>query len=254
MLELIGVIEMNIAIISDIHGNIEALKKTIEDIEQKGVDRYIILGDLVAQGPYPEEVLNLVNNLNTIGIVCGNHDYYLAYKIFDNPNEKILGKSVKDDKLAELIQNEKWCMKEIGDVGMKFLRKLPKYFTYWLKDTKLCFCHASPWDYEVAPRVGCFDIIKKIEEEVNSTIYFSGHTHIPHLIKSEKITFVNPGSVGLPFDGDIRASYCIISDERPDKPMFYKVKYDVGNVIHALNKRKVPLGTLTIRRLKTGRI
>ena len=70
---------MKIAIISDIHGNLEALKATIKDIEKKQVDQIICLGDTIAKGIHPHECIKLIKEKCHI-VIQGNTDEYFSKK------------------------------------------------------------------------------------------------------------------------------------------------------------------------------
>ncbi len=246
---------MRIGVLSDIHGNKDALEQVIQDSASKGVENYIILGDFFSQGPFPKDVLDIVKTLPVICMIMGNHDYYIANKVFDNPAGKILGKSVNAPQLAELIENERWCMNEIREEGIEFLRKLQTTYTYNISQREVYFCcHAQPLDYETAPSSNSI-ITPNLEETLVSSVYYlSGHTHIPHFIKEKHMIFINPGSIGMPFDGDTKASYCIISTVKPTELEFYRIDYNINKVINDLERRKVPLSKQTIRRLKTAQI
>ena len=70
---------MRIAVISDIHGNFEALKATLKDIEKRNVDEIICLGDIIAKGVHPKECIDLIKKKCKI-VIQGNCDYHFARK------------------------------------------------------------------------------------------------------------------------------------------------------------------------------
>jgi predicted phosphodiesterase len=277
----------NIAIISDIHGNAEALMKVVEDAERQQVKTFVILGDLFVHGPSPERVYEIVKDLQVRYWIMGNHDYYIAKGLIDKPDAIILGKPVKEKKnekgksndqiFADLIDNMHWWREKIGkDKCMKFFSKFKSIATHKQdqgRQQQLIFSHALPWDYEKAPDTQDLAIISRLEEEIrhssyiyhqpeeqpDSFIYISGHTHIPHYIprlkaKEKNIYFINPGSVGLPWDGNRKASYCILSEDEPGVPYFRRVVYDINSVIEKLGSRRVPLNYDTKRRLQEALI
>jgi predicted phosphodiesterase len=254
--------------------------KVVEDAERQEVKTFVILGDLFVHGPSPEKVYEIVKDLRVSYWIMGNHDYYIAKGLIDNPDAIILGKPIKEKekdtekKFAELIENMHWWRKRIGkDECMKFFSKFKSIALHKQDQAQLIFCHAMPWDYEKAPDAQDLMITSKLAEEIwhssyiyqpgekpDYFLYISGHTHIPHYIpqlkgKENKIYFVNPGSVGLPWDGNRKASYCILQEEEePRVPYFRRVDYDVNSVIEALYARDVPLKDDTKRRLQEALI
>ena len=77
---------MRIAVFSDIHGNLEALKEILKDIEKENIDDIICLGDVIGLGPNSSECLDLIIK-NNIKLVLGNHElYYLLKNLFDIPH------------------------------------------------------------------------------------------------------------------------------------------------------------------------
>ena len=99
---------MRIAIISDIHGNLEALKSTLQDIEKRNIDKIICLGDTIAKGVHPKECLELVKE-NCEVVVQGNTDRYFS---IEYKNMKEL--PVQEQILIMLRQNLKcFCQVKI---------------------------------------------------------------------------------------------------------------------------------------------
>lgn len=104
---------MRIAIISDIHGNLEALKSTLQDIEKRNIDKIICLGDTIAKGVHPKECLELVKE-NCEVVVQGNTDRYF---------------SIEYRNMEELPVQEqeriKWNQSLITEEDRKYLLTLP---------------------------------------------------------------------------------------------------------------------------------
>ena len=90
---------MRIAIISDVHGNLEALKATIQDIEKRNVDKIICLGDTIAKGVHPSECIKIVKEKCDV-VLQGNTDYY-----FSKEHENIKDLPVQEQKRIEWNQS-----------------------------------------------------------------------------------------------------------------------------------------------------
>lgn len=242
---------MRIAILSDIHGNNDALSAVIEDAERKRVDHYLLLGDIFSFGPSPNEVLNIVESLPIINSIIGNHDQYLRDRIFLNPSKKIMGQSVTDPSLKILIECEEWCMDNIGQKGDAYLSRMQTLHSTQINNERILFVHATPGDVESAPSKETIFSMLELADQYNCSIYVSGHTHIPHSIRINGKHFINPGSVGLPWDGNKRASYCIINLDDEELTVEYtRVKYNIKHTINQLIQRKVPYRDITIKRLE----
>jgi predicted phosphodiesterase len=159
----------------------------------------VILGDLFVHGPSPEEVFEIVKDLPVRYWIMGNHDYYIAKGLIDNPDEVLLGKPVKekniDQKFAELIESMHWWREKIGkNKCIEFFSKFKSIAIHKQNQAELIFCHAMPWDYENAPNTQDLAVTSKLEEGIRHSsyiyepeeqpdhfIYISGHTHIFHI-------------------------------------------------------------------------
>jgi len=247
------------AIISDIHANVEALQAVLADIDARGIKRMICLGDVVGYGPNPLECMDLVMQRCEFSLM-GNHDFAIFYEPANfNPaaeNASFWTRAQFDADPDVGRRNNRW----------RYLGSMP---TRMAGDRFVCF-HGSPRkpvneyvfaaDIYSAPAkmAAIFDRIQHL--------CFVGHTHVPGVFVPDpdfyapeemdnryKITderaMINVGSVGQPRDRNPNASYVILTDEAVD---FIRVPYDVETV----SKRvlEIPelddyLGT----RLKEGR-
>src|SRR5512137_1398996 len=120
---------MRIAIISDIHSNLESLEKALALIGEKEIDKIVCLGDIVGYGANPNECLELLMN-TTQYVVLGNHDEAAAdLETLDDFNTFA--------KIAAI-----WTNRQLTDGNKEFIRKLP----YTLEMEGLLFTHASPFE------------------------------------------------------------------------------------------------------------
>lgn len=227
------------AIISDIHGNLEALTTVLKDIDQRNVDRVICLGDIIGYGPNPLECLDLVMQRCDFAMM-GNHDFAVLYEptSFNTTAEQAAfwtRRQFEAEPDAELRQ------KRYEYLGNLLVRK-------WEKGT--LFVHASPRrpineyifpDDVVSAPNKMTSIFDRIEHRC-----FVGHTHVTGVFTDEPDFYppsdlgdaykwtddekvvVNPGSVGQPRDRDPRASYALMTDEQVS---FVRLEYDVMAVV-----------------------
>lgn len=218
---------MRYAIISDIHGNRQALNVVLTDIRSNRIDCIICLGDIVGYGPSPKETVeNCYQYVNYF--VLGNHDAAVAGKIStENFNDN-----------AKFLIN--WTLSRLEEGHKKFLSSA----SLLLKGKDFRCAHGS------LKNPGRFSYILEEDEAREEfagfpeKLAFVGHSHVPGLfvigdsgnphwleptnfnLEDEKRYIVNVGSVGQPRDDDVRASYCIYDQERGDV-LFRKIPFDI---------------------------
>ncbi len=190
---------MRILLVSDIHGNWQALQAIKEEF-----DICLFLGDLVDYGPEPTPCIEWVRKHAAYG-VRGNHDHGAAQKIssMGQMGFRYLT-AVTRPLTVEALSNE----------DRIYLSKLPLTQYLTLDGKRYLLCHATPWDpmEEYAPPDLAFWAPRL--EGLNVDYVCVGHTHIPYTLKVGATTIINPGSVGLPRDGDPRAAYAIIENNQ----------------------------------------
>lgn len=215
---------MQLAIISDIHSNLEAFKAVLKDIKKRKIKKIYCAGDIVGYGANPEECIDLIKE-NKITSVMGNHDLCCAnlQKIewFNEYGQK-----------AALYQNKILTLK-----NKKFLLKLPKI----IKKENLFIVHGSPINplYEyIFPEISAWDL-REFFNLTKKPILIMGHTHVPFIQKFKNKLVINPGSVGQPRDANPKASYCIL-DTKNLKAKIIKISYNIDIAANKILKAKLP--------------
>lgn len=221
-----------IAIISDIHGNLEALEAVLADIKQRNITEIYCLGDIVGYGPNPRECIDMVIDFPLC--LLGNHDQGALFdpEGFNAGAERAIFWTRKMLESGDPRKNERrW----------EFLGELPRM----KRDGDYLFVHGSarnPLNEYVFPE----DIYNQRKMErifaLVDKYCFQGHTHIPgvfsenlnfvapteidgHYQLGEQKVLVNVGSVGQPRDGDPRSCYVLL--DRDNKTLeFIRVDYD----------------------------
>jgi len=227
------------AVISDIHGNLTALKKYFDEIELLGVDRTVCLGDVVGYNPWPNECIDLLKR-HGIPTIMGNHDRVAA---------GIQEPVYFNDFAREAIL---WTRDTLTEKNRDYLRVLPEQMTV---DKKYLLVHGSiidPDEYILTP-VAAARNIKAMQDSNDVTICFFGHTHTVSCFSSAETSdllqvppevslvdgrayLINPGSIGQPRDGDSRASF-LIFDEEEKRVEFHRFRYDIDSVLMELNRQ-----------------
>ncbi len=176
-----------IAIISDIHGNSWALRAVLDDIQDRGIEDIINLGDSLYGPLDPRGTFNLLDK-NKIISIAGNQDR----NILENLN------STSEVSTMEYVKSQ------IDNDAVTWLKKLP--FQLIHKSDIYC-CHASPENDSayLLENLQADHIAIKSDEEIDEIlknieqkIILCAHSHVPRTVKTSKKTIINPGSVGLP--------------------------------------------------------
>ena len=189
-----------IAIISDIHGNITALRAVLEDIESRGINKIYCLGDYVLKSCHSDLVIDLVREKCDI-LLKGNCDSVIT--------------------APDIPKGRFWTRDLIGEERAAFLRNLPISYDFYMSGYLIRLFHASPFalDYifnpmfsnkntiysgqEITDPMDMFkntDFIGKKDSDPIPDIVGYGHIHTPNLVRVRNKTIFNPGSVSIPIE------------------------------------------------------
>ena len=188
---------MKIVIVSDIHGNYDALSALPESY-----DELWVLGDLVNYGPEPKEVVDFVRHRATL-VVRGNHDQCIGYA--DDPRCSL--------RFREMAEATRWFSAAVVTREQKaYLRSLPLQTNCTRPETRFYLCHATPSDPLYEYRSASSDKWADECVHMHADVILVGHTHIPFIRSFNGQTVVNPGSLGQPKTGKPDACYAVWED------------------------------------------
>jgi diadenosine tetraphosphatase ApaH/serine/threonine PP2A family protein phosphatase len=247
---------MRYLILTDIHGNLEALDACLGHAAARGYDRALVLGDLVGYGADPNGVIERVQSLSPLAIVRGNHDK-VACGLEPADGFNVVARSAV-----------RWTFDTLTEEHRGWLAALPK--GPHAVDDLVEICHGSPFD-EDAYIFDELDAARALKEASRPVCLF-GHTHFPavfalsgelldaarpggsdHLeltIVEGAKHLVNPGAVGQPRDGDPRAAYAIV-DEDAGRIELIRVQYPVEAAQEKIIRAGLP--EVLAQRLAVGR-
>lgn len=218
---------IRIAVISDIHSNLEALKEVLKDMGK--VDDIVNAGDIVGYGPSPNECVSVVKGVRMKNVL-GNHD--LA-AVDDSPR----GFNPYASAAIHYTHGK------LSDESTGFLSSLPSSAAFDLEEVKVCVYHGSPRDpinEYVFPSVPQ-ELCRHFLEMTGADLLVLGHTHVPMIFRIGKRVVINPGGVGQPRDRDNRASYMIVEiDGDRIKVEQRRAAYDVDGVAKKMVKEGLP--------------
>ncbi len=238
-----------VAIISDVHANLEALTAVLKETEALGVKRVFFLGDAVGYGPDPDSCVEIIREQCQYA-VAGNHDW------------AVLGLTPLDYFNTDAREAAEWTASVITEQTRQYLRSLP--LSCSLSKEGLFLVHSTPkdpsaWNYILS----LYDAEKNFQY-FEERICFVGHSHRPFIIErlpsqemvihSESVRFrascrymINVGSVGQPRDGDPRACFLLLSEERAE---LRRVPYDLRVTQQKMKRQGLP--QFLIQRLERG--
>ncbi|MDD3715337.1 MAG: metallophosphoesterase family protein [Atribacterota bacterium] len=197
---------MKIAVLSDIHSNLPALKAVLRDIENLQPDKMICLGDLVGYAPFPNEVVSIIQSLN-IPVIMGNYDQGVGNDLDD------CGCAYRTDEERRLgVISIEWTKKMTTSENKRYLRNLLPRYQLTHGSYQLLFVHGSPRrinEYLFPDRPDENLVHTMMNESAN--VLICGHIHRPFSRKVQDVWFINDGSVGRPKDGDWRAGWVLLT-------------------------------------------
>jgi predicted phosphodiesterase len=221
---------LKLGIISDVHGNLEALEAVVGFLRGKGAVRFVCCGDIVGYGPDPNRCIEIVRELDCLCVV-GNHDY------------AVTGKISLDGFNSSASRAVLWTRPLLSESNRLYLESLP----FTAEEGPFFVVHSAPsapgaWEYVLTAREAARQMA-----HFAGRVCLAGHSHQPFAvervpegrvrvirngsfdIRPAAKYFINAGSVGQPRDGDPRAC-CLLYDDGTKWMTYFRVPYDVPSV------------------------
>ena len=228
---------MKVVVISDIHGNLEALNKVLEYIDKLEEEKRVVcLGDIVGYGPDPAECFKIVESL-TDKICLGNHEDAILDTSYDYQINRHARESIR------------WTRGILDEERKEAIKKLPLR----IEEDNILYVHASPddpmlWRYITNAGNAYSSLI-----EMKHSLCFVGHSHIPGVYAYQKIqkdnkkvviskegkTIVNIGSVGQPRDSSPKLSFAVFDDDNWEVEII-RLEYDYHKTMAKIKKANLP--------------
>ncbi len=220
---------MKVILCADIHANLPALSAVLKAAAKITYDELWCLGDVVGYGPFPNECVGLIRQ-KAARVIGGNHDLKAIA-----PQAYASGQAYKDFVFA-------WTHRVLAPAMAAYLRSLPLTMDVHVEGQHILLAHGSPQGV----RDGLFadtplSRLKALAQRYPANAILVGHTHDAFVRKAAAVTFINPGSVGRPFDADARAAFMVL-DIMPKGITVerHRVAYDVSTVVGEMRRQGFP--------------
>jgi predicted phosphodiesterase len=226
-----------LACLYDIHGNLPALDAVLADAEAQGASRYVLGGDYALFGGWPAETVARLRELENATWIRGNGERWTAHP------EEAPPYLVRDGAIA-------FTRAALGDELVGAMGDIAAL----AHDRDALVCHGSPpSDVRSFLPVAADDEAELLDGVRHRRVIF-GHTHLPfrRISSVRGIELVNPGSVGMPFDGDVRAAYAFV--EPHGAVEHRRVAYDVAAAVARVRSVGEPWCDVVARRLEAARM
>ncbi|MDQ2907415.1 MAG: metallophosphatase family protein [Chloroflexota bacterium] len=227
---------MQLAVISDMHGNCFALDHVLADIRQQGIDQIVCLGDAIQGGAQPAQTLKRLRELNC-PVVLGNADAWLLTGEETSPHEQ-----TNEQQLAVRA----WSLAQLSESDITFMQQfLPTIEMQLDAGQKLLCFHGSPHSFDdiILPTTPD-DTVRQFLGGYDATLLTGGHTHTQQLRRIGNAWYFNPGSISLAYNWerskeqlrvDPWADYAIISAEGANFGITFRhVPFDVDELAHII--------------------
>ncbi|MCP4684760.1 MAG: metallophosphoesterase family protein [bacterium] len=242
---------MRLALISDIHSNLEALEAVLADLDAQKADKIVCLGDVVGYGSDPIACLEIVERTCDIKLM-GNHEF------------GVLGLLSMDTLNQYARHSMDWTKKQLTDREISIVSE----YDLEARCEDACLVHASPYEPDKWHYILSEHEAQAGFEKAEQKLTFFGHTHLPMIFSQstdgnirckaghsfdpdeESRYLVNVGSVGQPRDNDPRACY-VIYDSSEAAVTYHRVTYDLKAAQTKMTLAELP--TMLIERLSVGR-
>jgi putative phosphoesterase len=219
---------MRLAVLADVHGNGDALRAVLADLDERGgADRILILGDIMLLGPDPGQVVGLLMARDAVGIY-GNTDQFLLHT--DWPAFEPQSEEDRADRTLCL-----WALKQLDGQAEAWMRALPFKRELEVDGQRLLLVHGSPRsERDVIKADTPDDAVREMIAGVRADLLLFGHTHEALDRVVDGVRLVNPGSVGYPQGEEGTARYVRLAWDGEWQVEFRLVHYDVERTIARL--------------------
>lgn len=239
-----GAVEL--AVLTDIHGNSLALDAAISDAQGVGATDWLVLGDVAAMGNDPVGTIERLERLDLLAAIRGNTDRYVLTDTGPfPPTSELLLEPALVDQMVQIAASLAWTKGSLtSTIGLGWLSAMTPRHELSLPDgTSVCAVHASI-DADDGPGItpeASDDEMESLFGSAQCDVVLGGHTHVATDRLLGDLRLVNPGSVSNCIGPDKRAAYLLIhSDEHGHEIEHRRVDYDIDEAIRRTRASGIP--------------
>lgn len=244
---------MRIAVLSDIHGNADALDAALADLSQRPVDHVVCLGDAIQGGPQPAAVVARLRDLGC-PVVMGNADAYLL------TGEDSGAEPTTDARQRQLDAVRAWSLAQLSEADRAFIAAFMPTVAVPLAPGRQLLCyHGSPHSFDdVLLPLTPDDVFQHALDPHEGTFFTGGHTHVQFVRHFARTFHFNPGSVGFAwrhgqppdaFRADPWAEYAIFTADGDGVALeFRRVPFDAARYRRVIRESGMPHAALSAER------
>jgi predicted phosphodiesterase len=212
---------MRVAVISDTHGDLDALNAVLADLDRQEVDEVLVAGDTAQGGPHPREVVDLLRERGW-PVVLGNADEIIT--------ELAAGRPAKEPLRQVQIDRANFSIDQLGPERIEFLASLPMSVrTEDGAGRSLVVVHAAPWDNQHVLGVDSPEAeAERAVREAGATVVAHGHIHSPYQRRVGDAVLLSVGAVAMSGDADPRPAYSIVALGDVIEVEVRRIDYDGG--------------------------
>ena len=225
---------MRIGIISDLHSNPDALQAVFNKFDELGVQKMLLLGDVIGIGHRSEDCVQLLMTRKDklLGAVRGNHEDYLLVAL-----PQYAHKGLKDPINPEVLRHFKWNHAQLSESSIEFLKSFGHEQTIEIDDAKIFITHypqETDNTYRQYIAMPNFTECEELFAGHDADIYLFGHTHFLEEVSENGKHYINPGSVGCPIRTNSASAGILDIENGEIKYQRIDALYDIEKVIHEI--------------------
>lgn len=227
---------MKVALIGDVHANLPALEAVLDHAYKQDIQAVWNVGDLVGYGAFPEQVIQRLREENVLSTIGDYDNQVLRFK---KRRERW-----RKSKPLEEYRTLEWTYGQLTKKSRKYLRFLSQEMRMRIKGHRVLLTHRCPGPSEPP------SALTTLAREADADLIVCGRSHKPWSRHKGGTWFINPGSVGLPVDGDPRAGYALLQiGTEGCSVKHHRVEYDVESIVAAIQDSSLPASFADIFRL-----
>jgi predicted phosphodiesterase len=248
---------MRVAVISDTHGNLEALDAVLSELDATGpYDAVVMGGDFAFGGPRPAECIDRIRERGFPAVRGNTDEFIVELATGGRVPAKVAHESQRHTASEPMLQRYRWAVERLSAEQIEYLASLPLARVIPAPAGRaLTVVHATPWNaHDTVPEGAPEELARRMLDQAGGQALAYGHIHMQYQRWIDGRLLAAVGSVGLPFDGDRRAAYTVFTlGEDGWSVEFRRVAYNVERAVEEVLDSGIPGAEFQASILRTAR-